>query len=193
MRARNQGVVTAFTIVCAAPGIPAVRVGDHRDRRRHERAIQRRQLRAGPRAGEVCMKVKLTTYSLVPTTKAPKPSRSATSPLRRQHHGEVDQGKKKPKSSGLMIDDDSVWVLGTYMTKFVATRITTWWISRQRARRRPPGRRRHDPRHGCVRCRNAVSGVVSMPSRCRSRSGRRVFPPTTSRTPVRLVRRRCGP
>ena len=29
-----------------------------------------------------------------------------------------DQGKKKPKSSGPMIDDDSVWVLGTDMTKF---------------------------------------------------------------------------
>ena len=45
-RVRNQGVVTSFTIVHrAAPGHPgAVRVGDHRDRRRHERAIQRRQL-----------------------------------------------------------------------------------------------------------------------------------------------------
>ena len=29
-----------------------------------------------------------------------------------------DQGKKKPKSSGLMIEYDSSWVLGTHMTKF---------------------------------------------------------------------------
>ena len=29
-----------------------------------------------------------------------------------------DQGKKKPRTSGPMIDDDSVWVLGTHMTKF---------------------------------------------------------------------------
>ena len=29
-----------------------------------------------------------------------------------------DRDKKKPKTSGPMIDDDSVWVLGTHMTKF---------------------------------------------------------------------------
>ena len=28
------------------------------------------------------------------------------------------KGKTKPKTSGPMIDDDSVWVLGTHMTKF---------------------------------------------------------------------------
>ena len=29
-----------------------------------------------------------------------------------------EKGKTKPKTSGPMIDDDSVWVLGTHMTKF---------------------------------------------------------------------------
>ena len=105
-----------------------------------------------------------------------------------------DQGKKKPKSSGPMIDDDSVWVLGTHMTKFgrypdhdaVDLAPTSAIAALQDG-----GVTIHDmdvfAAERCFRRRRA------WPSRCRSRSGRRVFPPTTSRTPVRPVRRRCAP